>query len=83
MGLMEDVLKDSLGPGVALGLGAILLVPTVLPALGTILRPIAKAAIKGGLIVYEKSGAVVGEARETLSDLVAESRNELAAPHEG
>ncbi|MGH7109250.1 MAG: DUF5132 domain-containing protein, partial [Stellaceae bacterium] len=49
--------------------------PTVLPAVGRALRPVAKAAIKGGLVVYRETFAEIGE---FTSDLVAEVRNELA-----
>lgn len=73
MALLEDVLEGGAGP-VALGVGAILLAPSVLPVMGRILRPIAKGVIKTGLAVYQETYASLAEA---TSDLVAEARAEL------
>ena len=76
MALVEDLFKGSGVTGIAVGVGALLLAPTVLPAVGRVLRPAVKAAIKGGLILYRETIADIGEA---ASDLVAEARAELEA----
>lgn len=76
MALLEDMFKGNAVTGIAVGLGAVLLGPTVLPAIGRALRPVAKAAIKGGMVLYRETFAEIGEA---ASDLVAEARNELNA----
>lgn len=73
MALFEDVLEGGVGP-VALGVGAIILGPTLFPALGRIVRPIAKGVIKTGIAVYEETYASV---KEATGDLVAEARAEL------
>lgn len=75
MALLEDIFTGNAVTGIAIGLGAVLLGPTVLPAVGRALRPVAKAAIKGSLVVYRETFAEIGE---FTSDLVAEARNELA-----
>jgi hypothetical protein len=49
MALLEDVFKGTALTGIAIGLGAILLAPTV----GQLLRPAAKAVIKGGMVAYQ------------------------------
>lgn len=72
MALFEDMFKG--GGGLAIGLGAVLLAPTVLPTIGRMLRPVAKAAIKGGIVLYRETFAEVGE---FTNDLVAEARAEL------
>jgi predicted DNA-binding antitoxin AbrB/MazE fold protein len=41
-------------------------------------KPLAKAAIKGGIVLYEKSKGVIAEVGETLEDIVAEAKAELA-----
>jgi hypothetical protein len=75
MELLEEIFEEALGP-VALGIGAIILIPKLFPAAGRALRPIAKGAIKTGISVYENVFASVVEA---TGDLVAEARSELEA----
>lgn len=76
MALLDNGLK--LGTGVAIGLGALILVPAVLPVVGSVVKPLAKAAIKGGIILFEKSRELLAETQEVLEDLAAEARAELA-----
>jgi hypothetical protein len=38
----------------------------------------AKSAIKGGLILSEKGKAMVAEAKESMGDLAAEAKAEIA-----
>jgi hypothetical protein len=74
MALIEDLFKGSLATGLAIGAGALLLGPTAVQTMGGILRPAAKAAIKGAMVFYRESLAELGE---MASDLVAEARAEL------
>jgi hypothetical protein len=74
MALLEDMFKGNAVTGVAVGLAAIVLGPTVLPAIGRVLRPAAKSVIKGGIVAYR---AMVTEAGEFASDLIEEARSEL------
>jgi hypothetical protein len=67
-----------LGTGLAIGVGALILAPTVLPAVAAVLKPLAKAAIKSGFIIYEKSREVLAETKEVIEDLAAEARAELS-----
>lgn len=64
------------------GLAALVLLPVLIPVAGRALKPAAKAAIKGGLTLYEKSQGVVAEVGETLEDWVAEAKAELAEARE-
>jgi len=73
MAVFEDLLEGGATP-VALGVGAIVLAPTLLPVIGRIIRPIAKGAIKTGMAIYQETYAAVAEA---TGDLVAEARAEL------
>ncbi len=41
-------------------------------------RPLAKAVIKGGLVVTERAKEGLAETQEQFEDLVAEARSELA-----
>jgi hypothetical protein len=76
MALLDNGMK--LGTGVAIGLGALILVPAVLPIVGSVVKPLAKAAIKGGIILFEKTREVLAETQEVLEDLAAEVKAELA-----
>lgn len=74
MAIWSKLIKDDVAIGVAIGLGVAAAGLLVAPAL----RPAARAAVKTGLILLEKGREWVAEATESLEDLVAEVRNELA-----
>ena len=70
MALIEDMFKGNLATGLAVGIGAVVLGPTVIQAVGSVLRPAAKAVIKGGLVFYRETLSEVGE-------MASEARAEL------
>ncbi|MCU0534179.1 MAG: DUF5132 domain-containing protein [Hydrococcus sp. Prado102] len=74
----EDLMENLGVPGIA----AIVLLPVIVPVAGKIGKPIAKAAVKGGIVLYEKGKGVVTEVGETLEDLIAEAKAELAEDRE-
>jgi len=53
----------------------------VIPAIAGIVKPFAKAAIKGGLIVYERGKETFAEVGEMVEDIVAEVKAEMAESH--
>jgi hypothetical protein len=67
------------GSGVGAGLGIGLGLGVVGALSGRGLRPLAKAAIKGGVIVCDRATAAAGEAIEVGQDLYYEARDERAA----
>jgi hypothetical protein len=67
-----------IGGTVAVGIGVVILAPVVVPAVARILKPAAKAAVKGSLVTFEKARVAAAEAMETLEDLAAEAKAELA-----
>jgi hypothetical protein len=75
MALVDNVFK-SLGsswvPQVLVGVGVELIAPVLVPTLAVGLRSLVKTAIKGGLLMYDKSQEIVAEAGEPMSDLVAD-----------
>ncbi len=82
MALLEDVLglealglEGAAGP-VALGVGALLLAPRLLPAVGRVLRPVAKEVLKVGIVAYDGARDTFAGAYEAAGDLVAEARHE-------
>jgi hypothetical protein len=72
----EGLVEGGVATGVVVGVGALLLVPGLLPAFGRAVRPIAVGAIKTGMTVYNRTASTL---RETTEDLVAEARAELEA----
>ena len=75
MALLEDAIGGWSG-GLLVGLGAALVAPTIIPNAGSSLRPVAKALVKGVLVVAEGVRGAVAEATEQVSDLVAEIQAE-------
>jgi hypothetical protein len=85
MPFLEDVFKGgNVLTALAIGVGGVILAPIVAPALASVAKPVVKAAIRGGLALYEggltlyergRDAAV--EAGEAVSDLIAEAKSEL------
>jgi Protein of unknown function (DUF5132) len=75
-------LKGNIVTGLAIGIGSAIIAPLVVPALSKAAKPLAKAAIKGGLVLFETSKEKLAEAHELVDDLLAEARAELAAEAE-
>jgi hypothetical protein len=78
MALIEDGLKGNLITGLAVGIGAAILAPVVIPLFANIAKPLAKAAIKGGMQMYERGKEVFAEVAEITEDIVAEAKAELS-----
>jgi len=76
MALFEDMFKGASVPGVVIGVGAVLLAPTLLPAVGRVMRPAAKAVIRTGILLYREASIQVASA---AGPLVQEVQNEMAA----
>lgn len=69
--------SDELIKGVAIGIGAALLIPVAVTALAPIVRPVARSAFKAGLTAYEKARETLEELSEEVEDMVAEVEEEL------
>jgi|GEM_PF-661419 hypothetical protein len=90
MEILEDVfevMEDNVGAtGLGIGLGAMIMSPTVFNAVAKVVKPVAKAMIRGGIIFYERGKEVLAEVKEVGEDLVAEAKAEakesLAKKHE-
>lgn len=72
----SDTLK-----GLAIGLGVAAAAPVVIASLFGASRPLARAAIKSGIILFEKGREAAAEFSEVVEDLVAEARAEVAQEH--
>jgi hypothetical protein len=74
MALFDDMLKGNAVTGLAVGAAAMVLGPTLFPAIGRVLRPAAKTVIKGGIVLYRETLAGIGE---LTTGLVEEAKSEL------
>lgn len=72
---IDEVIENLGIPGIA----AIVLLPVLVPVSGKVAKPIAKAAIKGGIVLYEQGKGVIAEVGQTLDNLIAEAKAELEA----
>lgn len=63
--------------GVAIGVGAAVLVPLALTALAPVLRPAVRSALKTGLRAYESGRETLAEWGEMVEDIAAEVDAEL------
>ena len=79
MALLNGVFEATV-PAVLVGVGAVLVAPIVLPAVGWAARPLAKAAVKGYLWLEDIAKEWFADASEQWSDLVAEARAEHKGP---
>jgi hypothetical protein len=52
--------------------------PVIVSVLGPIMRPVAKAAVKRGIRLYESGRGLARKTREAFGDLVEEARTEMA-----
>jgi hypothetical protein len=81
MAIVEDLLKDKTAVMIAAGIGVAVLAPVLLPIIAGAGRPLARAAIKTGIIMYEKGREAAAEVGEVFDDLVAEARAEIQQNH--
>lgn len=66
------------GTTILAGVVVTIAAPVVLPALGSILRPVVKGMLTAGLTFAEALQETVAEGREKLGDLIAEIEAERA-----
>jgi len=75
MALFDNGLK--IGTGLAIGIGVLILAPAIAPTIAAVVRPLAKASIKSGILFFEKAQELLAEARESVEDLAAEAHAEF------
>lgn len=77
-----DGWKGNILGGLAIGIGASVLAPVVIPVLASVVKPLTKAAIKGGFLLYDKGRETFAEVQEVVEDLVAEAKAEIEESQE-
>lgn len=76
MALQDIMPRGNLWTGVAIGVG-LLVAPVVVPAIAGAARPVIKALLKGGFMLYEKGREMVSEVAEMTEDLIEEAKAEV------
>lgn len=66
----------------AIGAAVVILAPVAIGLIGTLMRPLAKAAIKGGLLVYDRGKGIAAGTSMAVDDLVSEARVEVTEERE-
>lgn len=63
--------------GVVVGAVVAVAVPSIASGIGSVLRPLAKGMIKGGLVAYAAVSEMVSETGEQFNDMIAEAKAEI------
>ena len=76
MAVFDDILSGgNWVTGLAIGVGAVIMLPLAAP----ILRPLAKAAIKGGVLAYQGAAELIEGIGDLVAEAVAETERETSA----
>ncbi|AFM22947.1 DUF5132 domain-containing protein [Desulfomonile tiedjei] len=76
MALTDLKPKSSVWTGIAIGVG-LLLAPVVVPVVAASMRPLMKAVIRNGYLVYERGREMLEEVTEMTEDIIAEVKSEI------
>jgi hypothetical protein len=74
---LEDIVKNGATTSIAIGVTAAAATLILAPVVIKMGRPFARAAVKTGIVFYEKARETAAEIGEVMEDLVAEARAEL------
>jgi len=75
MALFDDLFSGgNWVTGLAIGLGAVIVLPPAAP----VLRPLAKTAIKGGILAYRGAAGLLEGIGDLVAEAAAEGEEELA-----
>jgi uncharacterized protein DUF5132 len=77
--LLPDLGDLAEGLGIT-GIVGIILIPVFLPVIGTVGRPIAKAAVKSGILFYQRNKQTLTKLGETWGDIIGEVKAEVGEP---
>jgi len=77
MALFDDILSGgNWVTGLAIGVGAVVVLPLAVP----FLRPLAKTAIKGGILAYQGAAGLIEGVGDLVAEAVAETGRETSPP---
>lgn len=70
---------DDVTKGLALGIGVAMLIPVAYRVIAPVLKPVARSAVKSGILAIEKGREMLAETSEKVEDLVAETQADMRA----
>jgi Protein of unknown function (DUF5132) len=74
----EGLFANGLSTSVIVAVGAAAIVaPVLLPVAAAVVKPLAKGAIRTGIMLYDKGNEAIAEVGEVIEDLVAEVKSEV------
>lgn len=79
MSLLNYGLRGNIGAGLAIGIGALLVVPVAVRMISGALRPVAEGAVKGGAFLYDTGMKWATGAWDSMSKMMAEADSTVAA----
>lgn len=79
MAQLEELGKNDLARGVAIGLAAAVLIPAAAIALAPYWRPAVRSALRLGILALERTREAGAELAELVEDVAAEVQEELRA----
>jgi hypothetical protein len=77
---IDDLYKNGVPLGIAIGVGATILAKAVIPLLPDLVRaarPGAREALKSGILLMEQGREILAEISEEVEDILAEARSDL------
>lgn len=77
---IEDLYKNGVPLGIAIGVGATVVAKYVIPMLPDLVRaarPGAREALKSGILLMEQGREILAEISEEVEDILAEARSDL------
>lgn len=81
MGLLDNITKNKVLTGLAVGVGASIILPRLLPVVVEAAKPLMKGLMKSGLLCFEKGKEVMTEVGEATEDMWAEVKAEMEEEH--
>lgn len=75
---MNFLKSSNMSTGLVAGIGLCLLAPVAAKVLTGAGRPLLKETLKGGMFLYTRGRTMLAESRESLEDITAEAKAELA-----
>jgi hypothetical protein len=78
MSLLNYGLRGNIVAGLAVGIGALLVVPVAVRMLSGVLRPVAEGAVKGGAFLYDTGMKWSAGAWDSVSGMMAEAQSAIS-----
>jgi len=79
MSLINNSMRGNIVTGLAIGIGALLVVPVTIRMLSSVFRPVAEGAVKGSVFLYDKGVQLATGAWDTASRMMSDAQSAISA----